>query len=82
MVRSFDRNRFLASCCVSDEPPWRRRRPRIDHQCARGAGDVDAEMIVEAAVFGGENRLDQVSGKSSSGMESSCLMPRWPIGLP
>ncbi len=35
----------------------------VGYQRARGAGDVDAEMIVEAAVLGGERRLDQVVGK-------------------
>ena len=64
MVRSLVRNRFLASC-------WRDRRAALAHaaglrvgdQRARGAGDVDAEMIVEAAVFGGERRLDQIVRK-------------------
>ena len=36
---------------------------RVGHQRARGAGDVDAEMIVEAAVFGGERGLDQIVRK-------------------
>ena len=36
---------------------------RIGHQRARRAGDVDAEMVVEAAVLGGERRLDQVVRK-------------------
>jgi len=36
---------------------------RVGHQRARGAGDVDAEMVVEAAVFGGERRLDQIVRK-------------------
>ena len=36
---------------------------RVGHQRAHGAGDVDAEMIVEAAVLGGERRLDQVVRK-------------------
>ncbi|MFK4497445.1 hypothetical protein ABIF86_001736 [Bradyrhizobium japonicum] len=31
----------------------------VGDESARGAGDVDAEMLVEAAVFGGERRLDQ-----------------------
>ena len=39
-----------AGLCVGDE-----RAP--------GAGDVDAEMLVEAAVLGGERRLDQVVRK-------------------
>src|SRR6202040_983059 len=36
---------------------------RVGHQRARGAGDVDAEMVVEAAVLGGERRLDQIVRK-------------------
>ena len=36
---------------------------RVRHQRAERAGRVDAEVLVEAAVFGGERRLDQVVGK-------------------
>src|SRR6185437_9091898 len=36
---------------------------RIGDERARGTGHVDAEMVVEAAVFGGERRLDQVVRK-------------------
>ena len=36
---------------------------RVGDQRARGAGEVDAEMVVEAAVFGGERRLDQIVRK-------------------
>ncbi len=36
---------------------------RVGDQRARGAGDVDAEMVVEAAVLGGERRLDQIVRK-------------------
>ena len=36
---------------------------RIGDQRARGAGDIDAEMLVEAPVLGREHRLDQVVGK-------------------
>ena len=36
---------------------------RVGHQRARRAGDVDAEMVVEAAVLGGERRLDQIVRK-------------------
>ena len=32
---------------------------RVGDERARGAGDVDAEMIVETAIFGRERRLDQ-----------------------
>ena len=35
----------------------------VGDERARGAGDVDAEMLVEAAVFGGERRLDQIVRK-------------------
>ena len=33
---------------------------RVGDQRARGAGDVDAEMVVEAAVLGRQRRLDQI----------------------
>ncbi len=36
---------------------------RIGQQRAKSAGDIDAEMVVEAAVFGGERRLDQIVRK-------------------
>ncbi len=36
---------------------------RVGQQRAKGAGDVDAEMVVEAAVLGGERRLDQIVRK-------------------
>ena len=36
---------------------------RIGEHRAQRAGEVDAEMLVEAAVLGGEHRLDQVVGK-------------------
>ena len=35
----------------------------VGQQRAEGAGDVDAEMLVEAAVFGRERRLDQRVGE-------------------
>ena len=64
MVRSLLRNRFLASCWVIDEPPWRTPPACALVTSARQrAGDVDAEMVVEAAVFGGERRLDQMVRK-------------------
>ena len=36
---------------------------RIGEHGAHGAGDVDAEMLVEAPVLGGQHRLDQVVGE-------------------
>ena len=36
---------------------------RIGHDGAERAGDVDAEMLVEAPVLGGEHGLDQVVGQ-------------------
>ena len=36
---------------------------RVGDQRARGAGDVDAEMVVEAAVLGRQRRLDQIVRK-------------------
>ena len=64
MVRSLLRNRFFANCWVIDEPPWRTPPACALVTSARAsAGEVDAEMVVEAAVFGGERRLDQVVRK-------------------
>ena len=39
------------------------RSAGIGHQRTRRAYDVDAEMLVEAAVLGGEHRLDKMFGK-------------------
>ncbi len=36
---------------------------RVGNQRAGRASDVDAEMIVEAPILGGERRLDQVIGE-------------------
>src|SRR5207244_1326701 len=44
---------------------------RIREHCAEQAGNVDAEMFVEAAVFGGERRLDQVVGEL---VERDCVV--------
>ena len=64
MERSFERNRFLASCCVIDEPPCTTPDARALAMSARvGADDVDAEMLVEAPVLGGEHRLDEMVGQ-------------------
>jgi hypothetical protein len=83
MVRSLLRNRFLASCWVIVEPPCTTPPAcALVTQRAEGAGEVDAEMLVEAPVLGRQRRLDQMVGNSSSGTESLCLMPRLPISLP
>ena len=64
MVRSLLRNRFLASCWVIEEPPWTTPPARaLVSDGAERAGEVDAEMLVEAPVLGGEHRLDQVIGQ-------------------
>ena len=64
MVRSLVRNRFLASCWVIEEPPWHDAAGlRVGDQRAHGAGQVDAEMLVEAPVLGRERRLDQRVGE-------------------
>ena len=64
MVRSLLRNRFLASCWVIEEPPWTTPPAFALVRTARNVpGDVDAEMLVEAPVLGGEHRLDQVIGQ-------------------
>jgi hypothetical protein len=51
-----------------------------DHR-AEQTGKVDAEMLVEPPVLGGERRLDQV-GNWSSGIASLWRMPREPTSLP
>ena len=59
--RSDDRNRFLASCWVSVEPPCTTSLARAFSNSARAVPmHVDAEVLEEAAVLGGERRLDQV----------------------
>ena len=63
MVRSFDRNRFFASCCVRLEPPCTTELARTFSDMARTqAEEVDAVMLEEAAVLGGEHGLDDVVG--------------------
>ena len=37
--------------------------PRVGGDGAQGAGHVDAEMLVEAPILGGEHRLDQMVGE-------------------
>ena len=62
--RSAERNRFLASC-------WVMRRAALHHlvgtrvfdQGAGRANEVDAEVLEEAPVLGGQRRLDQVIGQ-------------------
>ena len=61
--RSEERNRFLASCWVRVEPPWTTSLAwMFGQQGARRAEDVDAEVLEEAAVLGGERGLDHVIG--------------------
>ena len=63
-VRSLFKNKFLASCCVIDEPPCTTPPAfALVTQRAHGAGDIDAEMLVEAAILGRQHRLDQIVGK-------------------
>ena len=64
MVRSLLRNRFFASCWVIDGTALAHPAGlRVGDQRARGAGNVDAEMVVEAAVLGRQRRLDQIVRK-------------------
>ena len=73
----------MASCWVMEEPPCTTPPARaLVTKRAQRAADVDAEMVVEAAVLGREHRLDQVSGNWSSGIESLWRMPRVPTSLP
>ena len=54
----------MASCWVIDEPPCSAAVAlSVADQGAQRADDVDAEMVVEAPVLGGEGRLDQVVGQ-------------------
>ena len=54
--------KFFATCWVMVEAPCGRRLvPKfcsIEHAGARHAGEVDAAMLVEILVFGGEERVD------------------------
>ena len=60
-VRSWVRNRFLASCWVSVEPPCETPRCRIvGHGRARDADGIDAVMRIEAAVLDGDEGLRQI----------------------
>ena len=61
--RSGDRNMFLASCWVSELPPCTTvSLPGVGGKRAERAHDVDAEMLEEAPVLGGERRLDHDVG--------------------
>ena len=55
---------------------------RVGDQRADGAGEVDAEMLVEAPILGGEHRLDQVIGQLLERDRVVVLMPRLPTSLP
>ena len=55
---------------------------QVGRERAESAEDVDAAVLEEAPVLGGERRLDHASGISSSGTASLCRMPRLPISLP
>src|SRR6185312_8080441 len=62
-VRSLLRNRFLASCCVMEEPPCTTPPALVLATSARGAGEIDSEMFVEAPVLSRQHGLDQMIGK-------------------
>ena len=60
-VRSWVRNRFLASCWVSVEPPCMPPTPvDVADDRAADADRVDAEMLVEAPVLDRDERLRQI----------------------
>ena len=60
-VRSCVRNRFLASCWVSVEPPCETPRCRTLATAARSDADrIDAVMRIEAAVLDGDEGLRQI----------------------
>ena len=61
-VRSEPRNRFLASCCVSVEPPCATRpRTHVGEGRADHAGGVEAPVLEEAPVLGGDHRIDEMA---------------------
>ena len=60
MVRAGSRKRFLASCCVSVEPPWVAAPAAEVHHHRAGKPDrVDAEVAVEPPVLDRHHRLRQ-----------------------
>ena len=60
-VRSWVRNRFLASCWVSVEPPCDDAAMQdVGHGRARDADGIDAVMRIEAAVLDGDESLRQI----------------------
>ena len=61
MVRSGLRNRFLASCWVMVEPPCDDASGfGVPPTGAHEADGIDAEMVVEAPVLGGDHGLRQI----------------------
>ncbi len=62
MVRSLERKRFLASCCGQrwSRPARRSWRARLPTWRASRPSDVDAVVLEEAAVLGGEHGLDDM----------------------
>ena len=73
----------MASCCEIDEPPWTTALARRFSISARKVpSDVDAEMVEEAPVLGGEHRLDEMVGHLLERHRIALRMPRLPISLP
>ena len=51
----------MASCCVSEEPPWTTPLAREStRERAHRADDVDAEMVEEAPILGRDDGVDEV----------------------
>ena len=64
----FDRNSVRASCCVSVLPPSTAPGARMSrHTRAAERDRIDAEMMVEAMILDGDERMLQVGGMSASG---------------
>ena len=62
--RSGVRNMFLASCCVSVEPPSTTPpAKRFFDTRAHEADRIDAEMRAETAVLDGDHRVRHIGGK-------------------
>jgi hypothetical protein len=60
------RKKLRATCMVMVLPPWVARRPGDGIGGAGEADEVDALVLEEAAVLGGDEGVDQSSGGMSS----------------
>ena len=79
--RSGVRNMFLASCCVSVEPPCTTPpAKKFFASSAHQPDRIDAEMRAEAAVLDGDHRVRHIGRKlARSVTDSPPVSPRLPI---